>query len=213
MRQEDPGGFDLVYREYGSLVRAVCLRILRNRTEAEDAAQDAFLNIFRKIHTFRGDSALSTWLYRVTTNTVLMRVRKNRRDSVAPNEPRERENSYRAHNSGHDPSLTNFLREIDLQTALDSLPEGYKTVFVLHDVQGYGHKEISRILGRSVGDSKSQLHRARKRLREFLGDAKRLSGLESGPKMEHLEDSVSDIEVSHEFGELSQKTNAIQPSS
>lgn len=164
-------GFDLIYRDYSKLVRAICFRILRNPTEAEDAVQDVFVQILRNVHTFRGESSFATWLYRVATNTVLMRVRSTRRDRMASAQPQECEGASRRIPRTQDFSLSAFACRIDLKAAVNSLPVGYRAVFILHDIQGYHHKEISRILGRSIGDSKSQLHRARKRLRVFLGDA------------------------------------------
>lgn len=170
LRQGNSEGFNIVYREYSKLVRAVCLKILRNPTEAEDVAQEVFIHMLRKIHTFRGDSAFSTWLYRVALNTVLMHVRSTRRDRIASIESRRTGNGQQRDGGVQNASMPSFSNKIDLRSAVDSLPNGYKLIFILHDIQGYHHHEISRILGRSIGDSKSQLHRARQRLREFLRD-------------------------------------------
>lgn len=172
LRHGNLEGFDIVYQEYSKLVRAICLRVLRNPTEAEDAAQDVFVHVLRKIHTFRGESAFSTWLYRVAMNTVLMQFRSTRHDRMASAQPIV-ESASRGGATGPNIALPSFSTRIDLRAALDSLPGGCKAVFILHDVQGYRHREIAQILGRSIGDSKSQLHRARQRLREFLGDTGR----------------------------------------
>jgi RNA polymerase sigma-70 factor, ECF subfamily len=171
-RQGVPEAFDLVYREYRGFARAVCLRMLRDRVEAEDGAQEVFVHVLRKIHTFRSESAFSTWLYRLTTNTVLTRLRKKKHDWNAI-ESRHGENNSSDYIGVQDPHLNGLLCGIDIQRALDSLPDGYRTVFILHDVQGYDHREISGILGRSIGNSKSQLHKARKRLRQLLADKPR----------------------------------------
>jgi RNA polymerase sigma-70 factor, ECF subfamily len=172
-REGDSEGFDLLYQQYSTLVRAVCLRMLRDSADAEDAAQDVFVRVLRKIHTFRGDSTLSTWLYRVTVNTVLMRIRKRRRDGVAPSELQRDEGDAARCTSPQAPLLNTVSRWIDLQAALNCLSDSCKVVFILHDIQGYGHREISGLLGRSIGNSKSQLHRARKRLRKLLGDTRK----------------------------------------
>jgi RNA polymerase sigma-70 factor, ECF subfamily len=156
-----------IYRRYGGLVYRICLRMLRDPIEAEDAAQDVFVHVLRKIHTFRGESAFSSWLYRLTTNLVLMRFRKNKRDASYLTDS-QGDNRVDQAMAAPDLRLGAVLCQIDLEAALDRLPDGYKASFVLHDVQGYDHKEIARIFGYSVGNSKSQLHKARKRLRMLL---------------------------------------------
>lgn len=150
--------FDEIYRNYGNLVRQICLRMLHNPVDAEDAAQEAFVRVFRKIHTFRGEAALSTWLYRLTTNTVLMHLRegKKHREITAEQLP-EKEVHHGT-----------TLDALDLKAAIDLLPRGYKAAVVLHDLRGYRHKDIAKILGYSAGNSKSQVHKARKRLRQIL---------------------------------------------
>ena len=165
--QKNAGAFELVYRTHGTLVYRLCLRMLRNPIEAEDAAQDVFVHVLRKMHTFRGESAFSSWLYRVTINFMIMRLRKQKQNwpSVAQSEDR---GGHCSDIYGADHGLRGILWHIDLETAVKLLPEGYKAAFILHDVEGYEHKEISQILGYSIGTSKSQLHRARKRLRNLL---------------------------------------------
>lgn len=162
--------FEFIYRNYGEFVHRICLRMLRDPIEAEDATQDVFVCVFRKINTFRGESAFSSWLYRLTTNSVLMRFRKNkyRNAWISLEEHREEEAASCSEIGARDMNLSGLLDRIDLQTALDVLPNGYRTAFVLHDIHGYDHHEIAKMFGRSPGNSKSQLHKARVRLRKLL---------------------------------------------
>jgi RNA polymerase sigma-70 factor (ECF subfamily) len=175
-QQGDAAAFEYLYRLHSRRVYALCLRMAGNTTEAEDLTQDAFLQSFRKIQTFRGESAFSTWLHRLTVNVVLMRRRKKTvvatslEETTAPNDE-----SNGPHNDvgGPDPRMTGSLDRVNLERAIEILPQGYKTVFILHDVQGYEHQEIAKIMDCSVGNSKSQLHKARKRLRELLRETER----------------------------------------
>ena len=168
--QGDARAFEFVYRSYFQYVRNICLRMLRDPSEAEDATQDVFVCVFCKINTFRGESAFSSWLYRLTTNSILMRFRKNQRPCVPLEEPGEEDSPFRDEIGAPDLNLSGLLDRIDLQSAIDVLPNGYKTAFLLHDVHGYAHREIAEMYGNSVGNSKSQLHKARLRLRKLLGD-------------------------------------------
>jgi RNA polymerase sigma-70 factor (ECF subfamily) len=165
----DAGTFDQIYGSYRPLVRSICVRMLRNPVDAEDAAQEAFIHIFRKIHTFRGDAALSTWLYRLTKNTVLMQLRDKRSHMVSFEEMSEDQDIMKKGCYATTPPLGGSLDRFDLQAAIDLLSRRDKRSFVLHDLLGYCHKDIGEILGCSVGASKSQLHRARRRLQKFLG--------------------------------------------
>jgi len=126
--------------------------------------------MFRKVHTFRGESSFSTWLHRLTVNVVLMRIRKKRhleKSLDAMFEPEE-ESKVPVEFGAPDLRLSGMLDHLNLDRAIDRLPQGYKEMFILHDVQGYEHKEIAAILGCSIGNSKSQLFKARLRLRESL---------------------------------------------
>lgn len=163
--------FEFIYRSYCEFVHRICLRMLRDPIEAEDATQDVFVCVFRKINTFRGESAFSSWLYRLTTNSILMRFRKNKHRNawISLEEHREEESASCSEIGTRDTNLSGVLDRIDLQTAIDVLPDGYKTAFVLHDIHGYDHHEIAKMFGRSAGNSKSQLHKARHRLRKLLG--------------------------------------------
>jgi RNA polymerase sigma-70 factor (ECF subfamily) len=139
--------------------------------EAEDLAQEAFLQLFRKIGTFRGESAFSTWLHRLTVNVVLMKLRKKTVSETSleeQTEPDEETGGPRKDFGAPDNLLTGSVDRINLQRAVEQLPPGYRAVFELHDIQGYEHNEIAGIMGCSIGNSKSQLHKARTRLRELL---------------------------------------------
>ena len=170
-QQGDAAAFEAIYQRHAGRVYAICLRMLRDSAEAEDTLQEAFLQLFRKIQTFRGESAFSTWLHRLTVNMVFMRLRRKKPICVPLDEVLESDdqNSKPLHEiGGPDLHLAGLLDRMPLQAAVDQLPEGYKRMFILHDVQGYRHSEIAEILGHSIGNSKSQLHKARKRLRELL---------------------------------------------
>jgi RNA polymerase sigma-70 factor, ECF subfamily len=164
----DAKAFDLIYQSYSKLVHRICLRMLRDPVEAEDATQDVFVCLFYKIKTFRGESAFSSWLYRVTTNSVLMRFRKNKQRWVPLEETEECNGGSYCEISLPDLNLIGVLDRIDLESAIDTLPNGYKAAFVLHDIQGYRHKEIAEMFGHSIETSKSQLHKAHLRLRKLL---------------------------------------------
>jgi len=159
--------FEIIYQSHRTLVQNICRRMLRNPIEAEDVTQDVFMHVFRKIHTFRGESALSTWLYRVTTNLILRRLQQQK-SRFASQVETWGENNSQQETGKEDPRLTGLFDRMSLETAIDRLPNGCKAAFVLHDVQGYRHREISSILGYSIANSKSQLHKARKRLRTSL---------------------------------------------
>jgi RNA polymerase sigma-70 factor (ECF subfamily) len=175
-QQGNAAAFERLYRRYSGRVFAVCLRIVNNDGEAEDLTQEVFLQLFRKIHTFRGEAKFSTWLHRLSTNLVLMRLRKKRHPEVSLDAAleSEQEDSRPAIELGApDPQLTGAVDRMNLNKAIDQLPDGYREMFILHDVEGYEHHEIARILGCSAGNSKSQLYKARVRLRDLLQDALR----------------------------------------
>src|SRR6202795_2206404 len=144
-----------------------------NAAEAEDLIQDAFLQAFRKIATFRGDSAFSTWLHRIAVNTVLMHFRKKSLCQVPLDEPYSNSDGakIRREYGTRDNRLAGCVDRVALTSAIKELPPGYRTIFVLHEVEGYEHQEIAEMLGCSVGNSKSQLHKAKLRIRELLAQA------------------------------------------
>ncbi len=143
--------------------------MLRDSDEAEDATQDVFVCVWRKIDTFRGESAFSSWLYRLTTNSVLMRFRKKKNNLMPLEESNKDDETSYIDIGAPDLNMSGLLDRLDIQTALEVLPHGYKTAFVLHDIHGYVHREIAALHGHSVGNSKSQLHKARLQLRKLLG--------------------------------------------
>ena len=167
----DAAAFEFLYKLHGRRVYALCLRMMGNPSDAEDLMQEAFLQLFRKIGTFRGESAFSTWLHRMTVNVVLMRLRKKSLPATSleeTTEPDEESGGPRKDIGAPDLRLSGAVDRVNLERSIEKLPPGYRTVFVLHDVQGYEHNEIAEIMGCSVGNSKSQLHKARTRLRELL---------------------------------------------
>jgi RNA polymerase sigma-70 factor (ECF subfamily) len=171
--QGDSEAFGVIYRIYSKFVHRICFRMLRNAAEAEDAAQDVFVLLFLKINTFRGESAFSSWLYRLTTNVVLMRFRKNKRFWMVQSKRGQDTIDPKREMDVPDLQAGNLFSRIDVQAAIDVLPRGYKAAFILHDVQGYRHHEIAAFLGCSEGNSKSQLHKARMRLRKLLAHGHR----------------------------------------
>ena len=158
--------FEMIYSKYHRRTYGLCLRMTGSQTEAEDLTQEVFVQLFRKIGSFRGDSAFSTWLHRLTVNQVLMHFRrrsvKNERTSDDGEMP---EQTVRG---TADPGKMQVIDRIALKNAVAQLPNGYRNVFLLHDVEGFEHEEVARIVGISVGTSKSQLHKARLKLRGLL---------------------------------------------
>lgn len=167
----DAAAFERIYQLHSRRVYALCLRIARNPTEAEDLTQEAFLRAFRMIQTFRGESAFSTWLYRLALNVVLMKLRKKNLPAASLEETTKlnEENTGQSKGvGGLDLRLTGLIDRLNLERAVEQLPSAFKAVFVLHDIQGYKHHEIAEMMDWPVGTSKGKLHRARMRLRELL---------------------------------------------
>ncbi len=168
-KQGDAEAFEVLYNLHRRRVYSLCLRMTTNTAEAEDLTQEAFLQLFRKIGTFRGESAFSTWLHRMAVNVVLMQLRKKSLPIVPLDDTVETEEDTPKKDYGaEDNVLAGSIDRLRLQKAVDSLPVGYRTIFVLHDVEGYEHNEIAELVGCSIGNSKSQLHKARMKLRELL---------------------------------------------
>jgi len=169
----DCDAFASLFHAHKARIYSVCLRMTNNTAEAEDLTQDAFLQVFRKLATFRGDSALSTWLYRIAVNTVLMHFRKKALKQVSLDEPYNQDAKLVKREYGSkDGRLVGSVDRIALSRAIKELPDGYRTIFLLHEVEGYEHQEIAELLDCSVGNSKSQLHKAKLRIRELLGHPK-----------------------------------------
>jgi RNA polymerase sigma-70 factor (ECF subfamily) len=158
--------FEELFKLHHGKVYALCLRMTGNTAEAEDLSQEVFVQVFRKLDTFRGESAFTTWLHRLTVNQVLMHFRKSRsRKEQLTADGELPEQIIKGRNV-----LTSFpiLDRLALDEAIVKLAPGYRAVFVLHDVEGLQHLEIANILGCSVGTSKSQLHKARMKMRHLL---------------------------------------------
>lgn len=164
--------FEGIYRRYSKLVFAICLRMTRDEAEAQDLMQEAFIQLLQKLGTFRGESAFSTWLYRLVVNVVLMELRRKRRRREESLEglqdPQDQPGRPLPVISVPDKNLLGVIDKVSLQRALAQLPQGYRQMLVLHDIEGYEHHEIAELVACSVGNTKSQLHRARLRLRKLL---------------------------------------------
>jgi RNA polymerase sigma-70 factor (ECF subfamily) len=170
-QQGDVVAFERIYRLHSRKVYSLCLRMAGDASEAEDLTQEVFLQLFRKISTFRGESAFSTWLHRMAVNIVLMRFRKKNiadKSLEAITNPEEESSKPSEEFGAPDLRLNGVVDRITLETAINELAPGYKAMFILHDVQGYNHDEIAEIFGCTPGNSKSQVHKARVRLRELL---------------------------------------------
>src|SRR5438105_12573629 len=165
----DAEAFEVLYNLHKRRVYSLCLRMTTNTAEAEDLTQEAFLQMFSKIGTFVGGSAFPTWLHRMAVNVVLMRLRKKGLALVPLEETIEtEEESPKKEPGAQDATLEGSVDRLQLQRAIENLPPGYRMVCVLHDVEGFEHNEIAGIVGWSIGNSKSQLHKARMKLRELL---------------------------------------------
>ena len=173
----EPEAFEELFQRHKQRIYSLCLRMIGNTAEAEELTQEAFMQAFRKMHTFRGESAFSTWLHRLSVNVVLMRMRKKTVVELPLDEwvQEDEAGEHYKQIGAPDLVLAGSIDRVHLRRAMAQLPPGYKQVFVLHDVQGYEHREIAVILGCSIGNSKSQLHKARMRMRELLQEAARES--------------------------------------
>jgi len=171
----EESAFEALYHAHKRRVYHLCFRMIGNTAEAEELTQEAFLRVFRKIHMFRGDSAFSTWLHRLSVNVVLMRLRKKRVTEISFESGDDNQESERPPRDfgAPDLSLTGVVDRLTLKRAVAKLPKGCRKVFVLHDVLGCEHHEIAAKLGYTIGNSKSQLHKARMRLRKLLGTSLR----------------------------------------
>ena len=161
-RAGDVAAFEALYRQNIGRIYALCLRLAGDPGVAEECAQEAFVMAWQKLDGFRGESAFSSWLYRIAVNTVLGSFRRQGR----------RDRHVRAVDEDEWERIPDGAADtgigMDLEAAIATLPEGARTIFVLHDVEGHRHEEISQMTGLAVGTSKAQLHRARRLLRERL---------------------------------------------
>lgn len=165
-RRQEPGAFEELYRQHAGRVYSLACRLSGSRTDGEDLLQEIFVLVYRKLDRFKGESSVGTWIYRLATNHCLdfLRTREARArqltdplDEAAPGV------------AGGQPSRPLRAEKIDLERAIAKLPSGYRAAFVLHDVEGFEHHEVAALLGVAEGTSKSQVHKARLRLREYLG--------------------------------------------
>jgi RNA polymerase sigma-70 factor (ECF subfamily) len=165
-RRGDLGAFEEVYRAHAGRIFSLAVRMLGNTADAEDLLQEIFLAAHRKLGGFRGESALGTWLYRLATNQILDHVRSRAARAGQLTDALD-DASVVADGMGHR-LADRVISRIDLERALAQLPEGCRAAFVLHDVEGLEHGEVAEILGIAEGTSKSQVHKARLRLRALL---------------------------------------------
>jgi RNA polymerase sigma-70 factor (ECF subfamily) len=163
----DARAFEEIYRLHQRLVYGLCLRMTQNVAEAEDITQDVFILLHRKVGSFRGESQFTTWLHRMTVNQVLMRFRKSRARREEALEDCDAR-AFAVGGASGGPDRTALIDRVALDRALEQLPPGYRAAFILHDVEGYEHEEVAEMLGCAVGTSKSQLHKARAKLRKIL---------------------------------------------
>jgi RNA polymerase sigma-70 factor (ECF subfamily) len=169
-QQGDGVAFETLYGLHKRRVYSLCLRMVGNETGAEDLTQEAFLQVYRKIGTFRQQSEFSTWLHRVAVNVVLMHFRKKRLLTVSLEEPfdQEERDGPKKYFGTQDNLLAGSIDRITLERAIKELPSGYRNVFVLLDIEGYKHNEAAVLMGCTIGNTKSQLHKARLKLRLIL---------------------------------------------
>jgi len=163
----DHQAFAQIYSANKRRIYSLCLRMVGNIAAAEDLTQEAFLQLHRKISTFRGDSAFSTWLHRLAINVVLMHLRKRALPVISLDEAMDPTDEERTGRSFGEPDL-HLSDRLALQRAIANLPDGYRLIFVLHDIEGFEHNQIADMLECSIGNSKSQLHKARLKLRDAL---------------------------------------------
>jgi RNA polymerase sigma-70 factor (ECF subfamily) len=165
-RRGELGAFEELYRAHSGRLYSLACRMLGNPADAEDQMQEIFLSAHRKLDGFRGDSALGTWLYRLATNQILDHVRS--RAARAGQLTDGLDDASLLADGGGQRLADRAIDRIDLERALAELPEGCRAAFVLHDVEGLEHREVSEVLGIAEGTSKSQVHKARLRLRGLL---------------------------------------------
>jgi RNA polymerase sigma-70 factor (ECF subfamily) len=172
----DEQAFATLFQLHKKRVYSVCLQMTKDVADAEDLTQEAFMQVFRCIDSFRGDSAFSTWLYRVAVNTVLMKLRRRKSPPVLSlDEPVSSDSpSLKREIGKEDLSLSGAIDRIALRRAIEELPGGCRQIFDLHEVEGYQHHEIAELLQCSIGNSKSQLHKAKMKMRDLLLPTRRI---------------------------------------
>jgi RNA polymerase sigma-70 factor, ECF subfamily len=183
-QQGDERAFATLFELHNRRVYSLCLLMTKDVGDAEDLTQEAFLQVFRSVGSFRGDAAFSTWLYRVTVNTVLMKRRGRKAPPLLSfDAPLSSESpSLRCDFGKRNPQLSGAIDRIALRRAIQKLPEGCRKIFALHEVEGYRHREIAELRDCSIGNSKSQLHKAKLKMCDLLSTRKsRLRNSSSRP--------------------------------
>jgi len=170
-RHGDAAAFEELYRAHAGRIYNLVLRMVGSAHEAEDLLQDVFLHAHRKLGSFRGDSSLGTWLYRLAVNHCLDSLRGRQARMARATDSIDGEGSVEP--AAAEPAVPTAISRLDLERAIARLPPGCRTAFVLHDVEGFEHNEVARLLGVSEGTSKSQVHKARMKLRAMLSGATR----------------------------------------
>jgi len=189
----DEQAFATLFQLHKKRVYSVCLQMTKDVADAEDLTQEAFMQVFRSVNSFRGDSAFSTWLYRVAVNTVLMKLRRRKSPPVLSlDEPVSTDSpSLKREVGKQDPSLSGAIDRIALRRALEELPGGCRQIFDLHEVEGYQHHEIAELLQCSIGNSKSQLHKAKMKMRDLLLPRRVLRTHKANDRDENIAKSVA----------------------
>jgi RNA polymerase sigma-70 factor (ECF subfamily) len=169
----DEGAFERIYSENAGRVFALCCRMSGSRARAAELTQDVFVHVWRQLAKWRGESALATWIHRLTVNLVLSNARGEQRrlkHEMASSELETDDDGLRVpEHGGGSAAPADVVNAIDLERAIASLPAGARAVFVLHDVEGYKHDEIAKMTGTAEGTCRAQLHRARQLLIQALG--------------------------------------------
>jgi RNA polymerase sigma-70 factor, ECF subfamily len=163
-RAGDVDAFETLYREHAARLYTLACRMAGSPEDGEDLLQEIFLQAYRKLAGFKGDAAIGTWLYRLALNHCLDYVRSRRAKMNKITETLDAESSFEPTARRETPIV-----RMDLERAVERLPEGCREAFVLHDVEGFDHKEVAELLGIAEGTSKSQVFKARMKLRGFLG--------------------------------------------
>jgi RNA polymerase sigma-70 factor (ECF subfamily) len=166
LTDDEQKAFQELYQTHHRRVYSICLRMVKDASEAEDLTQEIFVHLFRALGSFRGESAFTTWLHRLTVNHVLMHFRKRKVRAARPTEDGELQ--VQASADSHEDKRMNIVDRILLSEVIAKLPNGYREALVLHDIEGFEHKEIAEMKGRTEGTSKSQLHKARRMLRALI---------------------------------------------
>ncbi len=179
----DGQSFEVLYGLHKRRVYSLCLRMVGNVEAAEDLTQEAFLQLYRKVATFRGESSFSTWLHRLAVNVVLMHLRRGVLSEISFEETSEPDDGAPPKEYGSaDQVLAGSIDRVNLERAIEDLAPGCRSIFILHDIEGYEHIEIAEMLGRSIGTSKSQLHTARMKLRDLLNVTRAENGRRKAPQ-------------------------------